>query len=120
MEVSRDNWLLALAYTNDKETLDQIFLEALKNKDIKVWAKIVMSWYLPLLNHDLLKLSVWASLVRLGLTARSSEVIWSLISFVIRLRQQKGFAEYKAFFRTSIVRYGYCHMGIKEIAAVLT
>ena len=114
----------ALAYTNDKETLNQI-LEALKNKDIVKPQDLAMSWYLPLLNHDFTQATVWAwarenwDWIKAALGGDMSFdkfVIYPANAF----KTAERLAEYKAFFEPQLSDMAISRnisMGIKEIAA---
>jgi len=114
----------ALAYTNDKETLDQI-LEALKNKDIVKPQDLAMSWYFPLLNHDFTQATVWTwarenwDWIKAALGGDMSFdkfVIYPANAF----KTAERLAEYKAFFEPQLSDMAISRnisMGIKEIAA---
>ena len=114
----------ALAYTNDRETLDQI-LEALKNKDIVKPQDLAMSWYLPLLNHDFTQATVWAwarenwDWIKAALGGDMSFdkfVIYPANAF----KTPERLAEYNAFFEPQLSDMAISRnisMGIKEIAA---
>ena len=114
----------ALAYTNDKETLDQI-LEALKNKDIVKPQDLAMSWYLPLLNHDFTQATVWAwARENWGWIKAALGGDMSFDKFVIypanAFKTAERLAEYKAFFEPQLSDMAISRnisMGIKEIAA---
>ena len=114
----------ALAYTNDRETLDQI-LEALKNKDIVKPQDLAMSWYLPLLNHDFTQATVWAwarenwDWIKAALGGDMSFdkfVIYPANAF----KTAERLAEYKFFFEPQLSDMAISRnisMGIKEIEA---
>ena len=114
----------ALAYTNDKETLDRI-LEALKNKDIVKPQDLAMSWYFPLLNHDFTQATVWTwarenwDWIKAALGGDMSFdkfVIYPANAF----KTAERLAEYKAFFEPQLSDMAISRnisMGIKEIAA---
>ena len=114
----------ALAYTNDRETLDQI-LEALKNKDIVKPQDLAMSWYLPLLNHDFTQDAVWAwarenwDWIKAALGGDMSFdkfVIYPANAF----KTAERLAEYKFFFEPQLSDMAISRnisMGIKEIEA---
>lgn len=114
----------ALAYTNDRETLDQI-LESLKNKDIVKPQDLAMSWYFPLLNHDFTQATVWTwarenwDWIKAALGGDMSFdkfVIYPANAF----KTADRLAEYKAFFEPQLSDMAISRnisMGIKEIAA---
>ena len=114
----------ALAYTNDRETLDQI-LEALKNKNIVKPQDLAMSWYLPLLNHNFTQDAVWTwarenwDWIKAALGGDMSFdkfVIYPANAF----KTEQKFSEYKNFFGPQLSDMAISRnisMGIKEIAA---